>query len=111
MSFSKTDGAPITLETAKKWTANYRAKNPNGVKAHFYGSDLFNHLLSLPDAVGIRIYNGLDDEGNQRLVLVAAKENENNILSNESGTESHHEYVWDDSRVCPPNCPDPDDGL
>ena len=47
MAFNGTEGAPIELELAKQWTANYRAtKSEKDVKAIFVGKDIIMQLLT-----------------------------------------------------------------
>lgn len=115
MAFNGKEGKQIPLGIAKKWTKNYRDKNPGDVKAHFYGKE---HLLKIlnedPDCKGIRIYYGLDDSGNKKLVLLGASENQNNIYpqGQVEGKDATESTVLDDGAPCPDSCPDdPNDPL
>lgn len=94
MAFNGTEGEMISLAEAAGLTANYRDKNPGDVQACFYGKDNILALLNQTGAMGIRVYYGIDEDGQKQLVLVAADTNENDILglTLENGTR------------CPPNC-------
>ncbi|TRX58704.1 hypothetical protein FNH22_12565 [Fulvivirga sp. M361] len=105
MAFNGTEGRPITLEQAKRWTKRYQDENKGAVKAHFYGCERLRELLDEPECVGIRIYYGLDDDGKRKLVLVGAKADQNNILPQEEGKGPQHQ-ILNDGRDCPPACPD-----
>lgn len=77
-------------------------------------------LLKETGAVGLRIYPGLDDQGQMTLVLVAFDENGNNITYppvtpltkdkagkarkalKSGGDEDPNEGVLDDTQICPP---------
>lgn len=94
MAFNGTEGAFITLAAGADMTANYR-NNPNGGKiAHFFGKDKLQDLIDLEGSMGIRFYYGVDDDGKQQLVAVAADANQNDILS----------LVLDQSKACPTWC-------
>ena len=95
MAFNGKEGAPIDLEEAASWTSNYRNAQPNGIKAHFFGRDIIERILAQEDCQGLRIFYGLNNEGEQQLILVGADTNENNQLS---GTIADH------SVVCPVAC-------
>ena len=98
-TFNGTEGAPIELEQAAAWTANYRREavaDANGTvaKAHFYGRDILKKLLDQEGCMGIRIYYALDEKGQKQLVLVGADADGNDI----QGT------VVDTGKICPPDC-------
>ncbi len=95
MSFNGTEGAPIELDKAASWTANYRNANSQGIKAHFFGKDILNEILAQEGCEGIRIYYALDDDGTQQLILVGADASENDMVDG---------VVADYSRPCPNVC-------
>ena len=80
MAFDGTEGAPIQLEQAASWTANYRYENPDKVKAHFFGKDILQEILSQEGCMGIRIFNAIDGEGVNKLILVGADSGEDDQL-------------------------------
>lgn len=114
MAFNGKEGRPITLGTAKRWTKRYRDDNPGAVKAHFFGKDNILKILqeSGDECMGLRIYYGIDDDGNKKLLLVGATSNQNNILPKEDGKDAPAGSIYDDTKDCPPYCPtDPNDPL
>jgi hypothetical protein len=94
------EGSLIDLETAASWTANYREKvilSTTGelpVKAHLFGREIFEQLLSQNACVGIRIYYALDELGQKKLILVGVDGDGNDM----------EEIVVDNGKVCPPDC-------
>lgn len=94
MSFNGNEGGEISLTTASGLTSTYRTNNANAVQAHFFGANNIQALLDQTGAVGIRIYHGEDDNGDRKLILVAADSNENDIL----------DLIIDFSYDCPTHC-------
>ena len=94
MAFNGTEGEEITLDEGAAMTAAYRLANPDRIIAGFYGRDILEELLAVPGAKGIRIYYGLDSDGNNETVLVAADADGNDILS----------LVVDRNKPCPKWC-------
>lgn len=96
--FTGSEGNPIELEVAARWTANYRSAQTNTddtpTKAHFYGREVLQQLLEQACCMGIRIYYALDEQGQKQLVLVGADAEGNDM----------EDLVIDDSKICPPNC-------
>lgn len=95
MSFNGSEGEEITLTEAAGMTANYREENPNETKGHFMGKTLIQAILDQTDCVGIRIYYGIDDEGNKELILVGVDENEDDLYEGKIG---------DKMKPCPSYC-------
>lgn len=94
MAFDGTEGGEITLSAGADMTAEYRRLNPGDRKAHFFGKDILNDLLDQTGAEGIRMYYGIDGDGNKELVLVAANADERDML----------DLVVDISVPCPNSC-------
>lgn len=65
------EGAPIELETAIRWTRNYRHMRPGERISHFFGRVHLQALLDQEGCMGIRIYyaNSLKLNGWQRFIL------------------------------------------
>lgn len=85
----------ISLEDASKLTANFRQAFPSAVKANAYGKRLMQQLLEQENCDGFRIYNGLDDEGSQQLVIVAVDQNGNDLYDG---------ILLDRAQPCPTIC-------
>lgn len=96
MSFNGNEGEAISLEVAKEWTAKWRAtKGENDPNAVFFGREKLEAILAQPDAMGIRIYFGVNDESQKALILVGAEANENDQLD---------KMILDRGAKCPPIC-------
>lgn len=94
MAFNGTEGGAIPPEDAGAMTAEYRQRNPNQTIAHFFGRDILQEMLDQPDCMGIRMYYGINENGERELVLVGADQNENDLL----------DLVADLSCPCPKAC-------
>lgn len=96
MSFNGNEGAIISLKDASELTANYRATIQTGdIIAHFVGRQKLLDLLNQPACMGVRIYYGLNNQGEKKLVLVGADSQENDL---EKGV------IVDELDTCPPSC-------
>ncbi|MEM8566592.1 MAG: hypothetical protein AAGF85_09025 [Bacteroidota bacterium] len=111
MAFDGKEGKPITLEQAKRWTKRYRDENEGAVKAQFFGCEHIQKILDEPGCMGIRVYYGIDDEGNPKLMLVGAKSDQNNILPTSEGKDGDEGIILDDGANCPDQCPTGSDPL
>ena len=101
MSFNGNEGAAITLADAADLTANYRATITSGdTIAQFIGRNKLLDILNQPNCMGVRIYYGLDKQGDKKLVLVGATANEDDM---ETGV------LVDNLAACPPRCSSPND--
>lgn len=94
MAFDGTEGKEITLIEGAALTATYRDNFPNEIKGHFIGKDLLNEILAQSECMGIRIYYGIDSNGNKQLVYVGADSNEDDIIG----------IIADHSEPCPSRC-------
>ena len=109
-TFNGSESGPISLETAKKWTANYRATiKPGETEAHYWGAAIIRQLLDENRSVGIRAYYAIDDNGKKQLLLVGVDEDGNNLLPKEgdasnSATAEGDPIIVDQSLPCPPHC-------
>ena len=82
MAFNGTEAKQVTKEEAAPWTANFRATiTPGDTIGRFFGKDILNEILNQPGCMGIRIYNGINEEGNNNLVLVGADANEDDMVN------------------------------
>jgi hypothetical protein len=88
-------GGNISKELADKMINNYQTKYPDRMKAQLYGKELFKSLLKSKEVAGIYILNALDNNNQERFVLV--------------GTDKTGVLDWtepgDTGKTCPPYCP------
>lgn len=108
-TFNGSEGGPISLETAKKWTANYRATiKPGETEAHYFGHESIRRVLDESRSVGIRAYYAIDDNGKKQLLLVGVDEDGNDLLPQAAGSASAQAdgdpIIVDQSFPCPPYC-------
>ncbi len=95
MAFTGNEAEQFPLDTAAAWTANYRKKNPNGIKAHFFGMNIIKQILAQPNCVGIRCYYALDEKGVQQMIMVGADAQENDMYEG---------IIAEIAAPCPPYC-------
>lgn len=104
--FDGTEGDPIDLTVAKRWTANYRAINSTGVQAHYFGNEIIKELLDRPGCVGIRMYYAIDDEGERKLLLIGVDGKGENMMPSADGRSADgDDPIVDFSFPCPSYCP------
>lgn len=96
MSFDGNEGKKVTLQEAAEWTANYRKSVQSGETiAHFIGKNKLIELLEQENCLGVRIYYGLDENGEKNLVFVGADEDENDLVNG---------VILEYTIKCPPTC-------
>lgn len=96
MAFTGNEAEEFPLETAAKWTKNYRdTMKPGDPKAHFVGVNMIDKILNQRGVVGIRIYYALDDAGKKQLILVGTDADENDLYEG---------VILERTAWCPPFC-------
>ncbi|UOQ74577.1 hypothetical protein [Hymenobacter cellulosilyticus] len=97
MAFTGNEGDIIYQATAEPMTRAYREQKGTEFKAQFFGKNQLKQIIddAGSEYVGIRIYNALDDAGNQSFVLVAVKADENDLYENK---------MLANGPACPPCC-------
>jgi hypothetical protein len=110
--FNSEVGDPMDLEMARQWAANYRDKNPDDTRGHFFGSEIIQQILAEDGCVGIRIYYALDEKGEKKLLLVGVDGAGNNLLPLEGASlDGGGNTIADYSFPCPTYCGGEDDGF
>jgi hypothetical protein len=94
-------GSKISRENAQSWIENFKAKNKDEARGHFYGSRVITELLKTSGCAGVYIFNGMDGDGKTHLVFKAVNENGEMLAS---------VNPVDQGQLCPPNCPEPPPG-
>lgn len=108
-TFNKQVGKPIDKTKEDKLRSNWK-KNKILTDSSFVGSDVIIALLNKPGAVGLKIYYGMDDEGNMQPIFFACDSNGDAIKSKTTTeTSSSALSAADDGGVdasvpCPPVC-------
>lgn len=118
--FTKDSGKFISLSDGAKLTKEYRIdqterkKHVDPIMSQFFGLDRINQLLSQEGATGLRIYYGLDVDGDGKrdkaFVLTATDANGNDILPAASrglakDAAPEHSGVLLSELKCPFDCP------
>lgn len=101
--FNKHVGKAIDKAKEDKLRSNWKKTKIN-TQSSFVGSDILTQLLNTPGAVGLRIFYGMDDEGNMQPIFFPCDESGNPITSSNAskmGTASGA----DATLACPPYCP------
>jgi len=106
-------GLPLTVDEAADLTAKYRMeKNITHSPSHFIGVNKIHQILQTPGAIGINIYQGLSEDGEDVLIALAATKFDSDyedILStslsiNGATTPVNAPSILVAPRPCPP-CP------
>ena len=96
--FAGNEGEKITLETAAKFTENYRKSEKAGaIKAEFFGEESLSEILIQENCVGIRFYFGKHENGNLNIVAVGCDKN---------GEDLYDGIILEKGGPCPPYCPE-----
>jgi hypothetical protein len=107
----RTIGTLLSLEKAKEMIEAWQNQEPEAVKSFLYGRKVFEQLLQVPGCVGIRVFNGLNDNGHQALVFVPVGERNQNILNysitTPEGIVVTEAPIADGGLPCPASCPAP----
>lgn len=95
MAFNGTEGQAITLTAGAAMTADYRDNAGTGaIQGVFIGRDHIQDILDQTDCMGIRIYFGINADGENTVVLVGANASENDQL----------DLIVNSGMPCPPTC-------
>lgn len=115
----------VSPDIVKQLTTNYEKSKNKILKEEFqagvtlptsetFDRAAFDQLLSQKDCVGIRIYYGMDEESNVKLVVVGVNKNEQDLLTLNSYPTIKGEKTTEEPVVaftsglrCPPDCPPP----
>jgi hypothetical protein len=107
----------ISLDQAKKMTGHFRKEREKVIKPEFKGKKMlptcetferegFDKLLQQPGCVSVRIYLGMDEEKQVKIIIVGVNEQGEDILPNltEKST-SDYGVILEEGARCPDLCP------
>ena len=101
ISFTGKEDHSISLEDASKMTRNFQLQAaPNQIIGGFFGKDAVLAIISQKEAVGLRYYYGLDDEGTPHIILIGV---------NADGNDMTDGLLAERALMCPPSCPESND--
>ena len=115
----------ISLETAKKFTKDFRDKKKKILKDEYgnkntiplsetFDRDAFDYILSQQGCVGIRVYFGMNTEERVNLIIVGVNDKNEDIVAAQTETgdvvmmrTSDTDPIAEQGDTCPPSCPPP----
>jgi hypothetical protein len=116
----------ISLARLKELTTHYEKNKTKILKDEYHGNGTlptcetfdrtaFDQLLAQEGCVGIRIYLGMDEDLNVKLIVVGVDGNNQDIRQSTSNlrkvkndnTIDEPVFAFSDSLRCPPDCPPP----
>jgi hypothetical protein len=109
-SYSPEVGKNIGYEAGAKMVKNHFDQHSDDVMASYIGKNIILNILSQPDCVGLRAFNGLDDMGIRRLIYVGVDKNGRNIIDFKIEDQKHVGIVAGGTIICPPYCGDSGSG-
>ena len=89
----------ITLQQAQQWAAKWRLNPANTVKAHLIPEIDITQLLAEEGVANVRAYIGIDENGTNKLMLVAVNADGNDMINEDLG-----QYIYDFTIPCPSVC-------
>ena len=99
MELNENVGSVITEEQAKVLITAFDTKFPGEVVSSIIGSNNVRKILDQENCIGLRIYNGYDDENSKMsLVLVGVDTEGEDLLGGG--------IIYDRMVTCPPICPE-----
>lgn len=94
-------GTTISLQEAQERAVRWREQSIEGAnfKASLISSEDLNGLVGELGENGIRAYNGINADGDYKLMIVAVDAEGNDLIDEENG-----HYIYDFTQPCPKNC-------
>jgi hypothetical protein len=93
----------ISLAAAADLTARFRTEDPTRELAQSFPREVYEDLLADPTIKGIKIYNGLDNEGKYHFILVGYKDGTG------AATADELSIIKQFSTMYPPETAEPND--
>ena len=89
----------IPLETAKIWAAAWQSDPANKTKAFLIPKEDITQLFEYDGVCNVRTYFGMDESGNQKLMIVGVDANGNDLID-----DARQQYIYDFALKCPDVC-------
>jgi hypothetical protein len=109
-------GIDLTLEQAKKKVQKFNCnRKKDDIKAHYFSKALLRKLLEQDDAVGIRVYYGMNEKADLDALIVGVSKNGENIINQPTRGDKDaagSSGYYSSAQPCPRWCPtatDPSD--
>ncbi|MEO1254291.1 MAG: hypothetical protein AAFY41_05330 [Bacteroidota bacterium] len=107
-------GKTMQKSMAKEWVKRYQKENPKETHGWLFGDDILKKLLKYNGCEGVWFFKGINDDGEEKLVMFPADE-EGNILNRKIKSlgaaasldeDGGLDEPANDSENCPPHCPE-----
>ena len=98
MKLNENVGSIITEEQAKELIGAFKVKFDGEVTSSFIGASNIRKILEQKNCIGLRIYNGYDDETQKLNLVIVGVDNEEKELLEEG-------MIIDKLLICPDYCP------
>lgn len=85
----------VTRAEAAAFTRTFREAHPDAPEAFYFGRKAFESILAQQGVVGIRIYNGITEDGKHNRVMVGVDSQGNDIVDG---------VLAERALSCPPSC-------
>jgi len=95
--FNAKAGQAVTDDQVRAWTKSHAAKNPGKHRGSYFSAEVFKKALETKGAAGIRIMLGMNEKGQQVMILVPTDSVGNTIWGN---------TAFEQGQNCPPVCED-----
>lgn len=89
----------ISLQKAQEWAAKWRSNPNNTIKAFLIPNVDITQLLAEKGVQDVRAYVGIDENDEQKLMLVGVDENGNDLID-----EANGKIIFDFTKPCPSEC-------
>ncbi|AWM14155.1 hypothetical protein NHF50_09880 [Flavobacterium sp. NRK F10] len=95
MAINPNCGEVISIDAAKKLINAFKVKYPNEIQCSFVGIEKVNLILNQEGCMGIRLYNGYDEDLERFSPVLIGVDAEGNDMT---------AVIIDRTAPCPPDC-------
>lgn len=96
-TFDPKAGKPIPSSDAKRFIERFLKERPAKLDSYYFGAHAFQQVLAQPGVVGISVCNGVNDEGQQVMILVPVIEGGKKVVEATA-------VLFEFGQPCPPIC-------
>ena len=89
----------ITLATAQIWAAKWQSDPAHKTKAFLIPKVDISQLFEYEGVCDVRIYMGIDETGNQKIMLVGVDIDGNDLIN-----PARNQFIYDFALKCPDVC-------
>ncbi|NSL89800.1 hypothetical protein ECE50_023355 [Chitinophaga sp. Mgbs1] len=104
-----TSGLRLSVTAAQEMINTYQQQEPDGLRSFMFSRHLLDQMLEAPQCAGIRIFNAMNEEGEQRLIFTAADASGERIrmiqVKGADGAVNIWDPIFTGNGFCPFDCP------